>query len=60
MAYFRFLKTGVALVLVFIGSKMLLSRWYAVPTAVMLAVVAGVIGVSILFSRVPVAGNKTN
>jgi tellurite resistance protein TerC len=60
MAYFRFLKTGVALVLLFIGSKMLLSRWYAVPTAVMLAVVAGVIGVSILFSRLPAAGNKTN
>jgi tellurite resistance protein TerC len=60
MAYFRFLKTGVALVLVFIGSKMLLSRWYTVPTSVMLAVVAGVIGVSILFSRAPAAGNKTN
>jgi len=60
MAYFRFLKTGVALVLMFVGSKMLLSRWYTVPTSVMLAVVAGVIGVSILFSRLPAAGNKTN
>lgn len=60
MACFRHLKTGVALVLVFIGSKMLLSRWYAVPTGVMLAVVAGVIGVSILLSRVPAAGTKAN
>jgi tellurite resistance protein TerC len=50
MACFRFLKTGMALALVFIGSKMLLSKWWQVPTAVTLAVVAGVIGVSILIS----------
>ncbi|MGA3180360.1 MAG: TerC/Alx family metal homeostasis membrane protein [Terracidiphilus sp.] len=56
MGCFRYLKTGVALVLVFIGSKMLLSHWQPVSTAVTLAVVAGVIGVSILLSLAALSG----
>ena len=50
LRYFRFLKTGLAVVLVFIGAKMLLSRWWAIPTSITLAVVAGVIAVCILLS----------
>ena len=51
LRYFRFLNTGLAVVLVFIGAKMLLSRWWAMPTSITLAVVAGVITVSILMPR---------
>jgi len=50
LRYFRFLKTGLAFVLVFIGAKMLLSRWCAIPTSIALAVIAAVIALSILFS----------
>jgi len=51
LRYFRHLKTGLSLVLVFIGAKMLLSRWRAIPNSITLAVVAGVIAVSIFMSR---------
>lgn len=50
LRYFRFLKTGLAVVLVFIGAKMLLSRWCAISTSITLAAVAGVIAVFILLS----------
>ena len=50
LRYFRFLKNGLALVLVFIGAKMLLSTWCKIPTSITLAVIAGVMGVSILLS----------
>jgi tellurite resistance protein TerC len=58
MSYFRFLKTGLALVLALIGVKMLVSRWYVVSTAVTLTAVAGIIGVSILAS-LAAAGGKS-
>lgn len=45
--YFRFLKTGLSLVLCFIGAKMLMGRWYHMPTTRSLIVVAGIIAVSI-------------
>ncbi len=49
--YFRFLKYGLSIVLVFIGAKMLLV-WIGVviPTTLSLVVVLGVIGASILLS----------
>ena len=50
LRYFRFLKTGLAFVLIFIGAKMLVRPWCDVSTLVTLAVVAGVIAVSILLS----------
>lgn len=50
--YFRFLKFGLSLVLVFIGVKMLIVEWYKIPTTVALGVVAGIIIVSILVSVV--------
>ena len=58
LRHFRLLKTGLALVLVFIGAKMLLSRWCAIPTSLTLAVVAGVIGVSILMSPTVADGGE--
>lgn len=50
LRYFRFLKTGLAFVLMFIGAKMLVRPWCDVSTLVTLAVVAGVIALSILIS----------
>jgi tellurite resistance protein TerC len=44
--YFRFLKAGLAGVLIFVGVKMLASRWAAVPTGLSLAVVAAMIALS--------------
>ncbi|HYG23114.1 MAG TPA: TerC family protein [Verrucomicrobiae bacterium] len=58
IGYFRYLKYGLSLVLVFIGIKMLLAphhppeKWFQVkiPTGVSLSVVAGIILISILVS----------
>lgn len=47
---FALLKYGLALVLVFIGSKMLLLDIYKIPTAWSLTVVASLIGVSVILS----------
>jgi tellurite resistance protein TerC len=48
--YFRFLKYGLSLVLVFIGAKMLGEKWIEVSTRVSLGIVAGIILLSILLS----------
>jgi tellurite resistance protein TerC len=50
LAYFRFLKAGLAGVLVFVGAKMLASSWYAIPTGLSLAVVAAIISLSVGWS----------
>ena len=58
IGYFRYLKYGLSLVLVFVGVKMLLSphdkppEWYQmeIPVSVSLAIVAGVILISIVAS----------
>jgi len=51
----RFLKLGVAVILGFIGAKILLDRFYRIPIAVSLAVLAGILIVttvaSLLFPR---------
>jgi tellurite resistance protein TerC len=49
---FRFLHYGLSLVLIFVGMKMLAADYFHVPIAAMLAVVAGVILVSIVVSVV--------
>jgi tellurite resistance protein TerC len=46
LQYFRFLKAGLAGVLIFVGVKMLASRWVSVPTGLSLAVVAAIIALS--------------
>lgn len=58
LGYFRYLKVGLALVLVFIGVKMLLDphehppRWFQgeIPTSVSLFVVAAILAISIVLS----------
>ena len=50
--YFRFLKIGLSIVLVFIGAKMLLKHWVHIPTTLSLVIVAGIIATSILVSLI--------
>lgn len=52
IGYFRFLKVGLSIVLVFIGGKMLAAKWVHINTALSLGIVAGIIAVSILISVV--------
>jgi tellurite resistance protein TerC len=47
---FSLLKYGLAIVLMFIGVKMLLIDLYKIPVAVSLGVVAAIIGTSIILS----------
>jgi tellurite resistance protein TerC len=50
MKLFHYLNYGLSVVLMFIGVKMLLPEKYHVPTWAALAVIAGVLGVSVLLS----------
>jgi len=50
MKVFRFLHTGLALILILMGVKMIAADYFKVPTLLMLGVVAGVLAVSILAS----------
>lgn len=50
IGYFRYLKVGLSLVLVLIGGKMLVMKWYHMPTTLSLALVAGIIIGSIAVS----------
>lgn len=50
MKAFRFLHTGLALVLVLVGLKMIAANWFTIPTHVTLAVIAGVLVTSIVVS----------
>ncbi|NOT65832.1 MAG: TerC family protein [Methylotenera sp.] len=47
---FHLLKYGLAIVLMFVGTKMLIVEWFKIPVAVSLAVVIAVLGISILLS----------
>jgi tellurite resistance protein TerC len=50
MHKFQYLSYGLGLVLVFVGGKMLAERWYEIPVQVSLAIVLGLLAVSILVS----------
>ena len=50
IGYFRFLKVGLSIVLVFIGGKMLLASWWHIPTGASLLVVASIIVISMIVS----------
>jgi len=50
MQLFRYLKIGLAMILVFIGVKMLIAPWLHVTTTVSLAVIASVLTMSVLLS----------
>ena len=45
--YFRYLRTGLAVILMFIGLKMLLVRWHPISTGISLAVVLAILALSI-------------
>lgn len=51
-ARFHLLKFGLALVLMFVGIKMLIVDWFKIPVVVSLAVVVAVLGTSILLSLI--------
>jgi tellurite resistance protein TerC len=55
MGIFRFLNTGVAIILVFVGAKMVASHWYELPNwatlAMIVATLAGSIGASLLWPK---------
>jgi len=50
LEYFRYLSIGLALVLVFIGGKMIAERWLHVSTVLSLSAVGGILGLAILAS----------
>jgi tellurite resistance protein TerC len=58
MDMFRYLHYGLALVLMFVGAKMLVSHFYQIPTEYALAVVGGILAASVLGSLVHPAENK--
>lgn len=47
---FRFLGYGLGVVLVFVGAKMLASRWLEIPAGISLAVVLGILAVAVVAS----------
>ena len=55
---FHLLKYGLAMVLTFIGAKMLIMPWYHVPTQASLAVVVILIGASVAASLIATRPNK--
>lgn len=54
---FAHLKTGLAIILLFIGVKLLIKHWYEIPTIVSLEVVLVILAVAITYS---IAENKTH
>jgi tellurite resistance protein TerC len=50
MQLFRYLKVGLAIILVFIGVKMLIASWVDITTATSLGVIGGVLTMSVLLS----------
>lgn len=50
LGLFRFLKYGLALILSFVGVKMLIMHWYKIPIGVSLVVILSVLAVSIAAS----------
>jgi tellurite resistance protein TerC len=52
------LKYGLAVVLMFVGSKMLIVDWFKIPVAVSLGVVVAVLGTSMLLSLIASRNRK--
>ncbi|PKO46519.1 MAG: hypothetical protein CVU29_05570 [Betaproteobacteria bacterium HGW-Betaproteobacteria-22] len=55
---FHLLKFGLALVLMFVGTKMLIVEWFKIPVAVSLGVIIAVLGTSILLSMLATRKSK--
>lgn len=47
---FSYLKIGLALVLIFVGLKMIAEKWVHIPVGVSLGVVVGILGIAMLIS----------
>ncbi|MEI9960851.1 MAG: hypothetical protein WDM76_06870 [Limisphaerales bacterium] len=56
--YFRYLKIGLSIVLVFIGLKMVLMKYFHIPTPLSLGVVVAIIAASILASVIRTRSEK--
>ena len=56
---FHLLKYGLAVVLIFVGVKMLIVDWFKIPVSVSLGVVVAVLGTSILLSLAATRNQKT-
>jgi tellurite resistance protein TerC len=50
MDKFRYLKVGLAFVLMFVGAKMLIMGWIKIPVAISLGMVTGILALSIFAS----------
>ena len=48
--YFKYLKYGLALILVFVGSKMAIANWFKIPVDISLLVIAAILVVSMVAS----------
>jgi tellurite resistance protein TerC len=57
---FHLLKYGLALVLIFVGTKMLIVDWFKVPVAVSLGIIISVLGTSILLSLTATRHQKSS
>ena len=55
---FHLLKYGLAVVLMFVGTKMLIVDWFKIPVAVSLGVIIAVLGTSIMLSLLATRGQK--
>ena len=52
MKYFRFLKIGLSVILVFVGVKMMIVDFYKFPIALSLSVIIGILAVSVIASLI--------
>jgi tellurite resistance protein TerC len=52
MEKFYYLKTGLSMILLFVGSKMLVSEVYEIPMAISLIIIFGILGAALLLSFV--------
>ena len=55
---FHLLKYGLAVVLMFVGTKMLIVDWFKIPVAVSLGVIIAVLGTSMMLSLLATRGQK--
>jgi tellurite resistance protein TerC len=55
---FRYLDEGLSVVLLFVGVKMLAAHWIEIPTAISLAIIAGILAISIIASVIAMQMEK--
>jgi tellurite resistance protein TerC len=60
LPYFRYLDDGLAIVLMFIGTKMLAEPWIHISTGISLAIVGGVIALAVLISVIVARRSSSN